>query len=140
MLNVAHAHLAKAIASYGVLCAADEVPQTSGPLWEACPYKKPNAAYDKVLILKPEVDWSFQAGRHKTQLPLGIRPACTGVINYHCCSLSPEWVEQRIRRNFARMPEGQRSEAELRYRLRRGLSRANWRKENCLDGLWKTRV
>lgn len=124
MLEAERAHGARAIGSYGLLCGADAVPETEGPLWEACPHRKPHLQYNKTLILDPALDWTLSWGRHRVELPEGEKVCHTGVILFHCCYLSPAYTRERITKNFARMPDGQMRGEERDYRIQRAMRHA----------------
>jgi hypothetical protein len=117
----------QAIQADGVLCGADEMPETTGPLWEALPYRQAHAAYSKTIILAGDLPVRFGPGRHTTSLP-GVRAVPRpGVTLYHCCYLSPAWVEARLAKNFARIPERPGLAEEEAYRRQRALALRWWR-------------
>lgn len=120
----------RAIQADGILCGADAMPQTTGPLWDALPYRQRHAAYSKTIILAGDLPVRFGPGRHTTSLP-GIRPARPGVTLYHCCYLSPEWVEARLAKNFGRIPERPGLAEEEAYRRQRALAARWWRPDEA---------
>lgn len=99
-----------------------EVPEEDDrrQLWETCRLGVREPRYDKTIILNPEIHFAFGVGRHRTTIASDAQVFRSegGMVRLlHYCYFSPAYIEARIRRNFARVPNAHAGEMD--YRLAR---------------------
>jgi hypothetical protein len=111
------------IPSEGYLMVSDGVPQGDGQLVDMVKTGVPHKAYDKTLIFNPAMDFSFNAGRHSAVWPDDAIMKDIDVLLLHYCYLSPDYIRQRLERNFNRMlwKDPVSRQHELDYRVKRAM-------------------
>ena len=89
----------------GMILGANEVPDTDGQLYDACPLGFSIKAYAKPCIFRAGADVWFGLGQHHVRSRGANVVTGTGIWLLHCCYLSRDWVMDHLERRFARMPQ-----------------------------------
>lgn len=96
-------------------------PQNGGQIYSVDKMGVRCRGYDKTLVFDPRFDITFGAGRHKMHYPPNAVVGHLGLKLLHYHDLSPEYLTERIRRNFSRMAPSSLRDFTMNYRIKRGL-------------------
>lgn len=111
------------LGSTGYIMVSEQPPNNGGQIYDELKLGIRARGYDKPVAFDPAVTVCYGPGRHTLLAPVDTVRGTAGLKLLHYCYLSPEYIVNRITRNFSRMLDMDplKRTNDMNYRIRRAL-------------------